>query len=147
MKINEVDSVMPKSEEVKEEDEEDAKEVVEIKEVRVNEGDSEKTPRKKGRCSPGAVDRSRRRLLEFQARLDPVLGLSRLQIHLRALTSPITPIPRMHQGWATNLLVEFEKLGAEADARREVEGNKRGGGWWIGCANIRKKIQNLGKQI
>ena len=92
------------------EKEEDMWEEVDIMEVKVNnevsekpQSEDEETPRKRGRCSPGAAARSRRRLLEFQARIEPVLGPSRLQLLQRGLTTPSTPIPRKHQMRATNL--------------------------------------------
>ena len=113
-KVNEEDSEKPQSEEDKEK-EEDMWEEVDIMEVKVNkevsgkpQSKDEETPRKRGRCSPGAAARSRRRLLEFQARIEPVLGPSRLQLLQRGLTTPSTPIPRKHQMRATNLQGMFE---------------------------------------
>ena len=81
------------------------------------------TPRSRGRRSPGAEARStrasRRRLLLFQARLEPCLGPSRLQLLQRGLTTPPTPLTRKSQVQAVNLLREFEGVGA-AGRRAEV---------------------------
>ena len=110
-KVNEEDSEKPQSEEDKEKEEDMWEEVdiMEVKEVSEKpQSEDEETPRKRGKCSPGAAARSRRRLLEFQARIEPVLGPSRLQLLQRGLTTPSSPIPRKHQTRATNPQVMFE---------------------------------------
>ena len=77
-------------------------------------GDSSWSPRRKVR-SPGAEARSRRRLLQFHAKMESKLGPSRLHLLSRDPITPTTTRAREHHLQGTNLLGEFERMGEEQE--------------------------------
>ena len=78
------------------------------------------TPRRTGEGrrkvrSPGTEARSRRRLLQFHAKMESKLGPSQLQLLSRNTITPTTTWAREHHLQGTNLLGEFERMGEEQE--------------------------------
>ena len=86
--------------------------------------------------SPGTEARSRRRLLQFHAKMESKLGPSRLQLRSRGLITPTTTRAREHHLQGTNLLGELERMGEEQEQER----------WDTGAAGHREK-QRGGEEL